>query len=130
MKAGRLLLDTNIIADINNNVQETLAVLQGAGEVFVSTIVAGEILYGIENSSRKEENLSFHREFFESCAIIDVDLGTAEMYGRIKTQLKHKGTPIPGNDVWIAAIAAQHGLVLLTRDKHFGFVDELQLEIL
>ncbi len=130
MKAGRLLLDTNIISDINNGVERILAALRSAKEVFVSITVTGEIFYGIENSSGKEENLEFYQEFFQSCTTIDLDVETAKIYGKVKTQLKNNGTPIPENDVWIAAVALQHDLVLLTRDKHFELVDKLQRWVL
>ncbi len=127
---GRILLDTNIISDINNNVSDTMTFLKSAKEVFVSSIVAGELFFGIQNSSRKEANLKFYRDFFSSCAILNVTLETAEIYGNIKTWLKQKGRPIPENDIWIAAIAIQHGLTLITRDKHFDGIDGLLLELL
>lgn len=127
---GRILLDTNIISDINNNISETITLLKSAKEVFVSCIVAGELFYGIQNSSNKEANLQFYREFFKNCAVLDVTFATAELYGVVKTQLKQKGRPIPENDIWIAAIAIQHGLTLVTHDKHFENIEGLGLNLL
>ena len=129
-RVGRIVLDTNIISDINNNVSETIAYLKLAKEIFTSSIVAGELFYGIENSSQKEANLKFYRDFFASCAILGVTIETAEFYGSIKAKLRRKGTPIPENDIWIAAIALQHDLLLVTRDRHFALIDELQIKLL
>ncbi len=127
---GRILLDTNIISDINNNVSETIAPLKSAKEIFVPSIVAGELFYGIQNSSKKEANLQFYRNFFNSCVILDVNFATAEIYGNTKTRLKEKGRPIPENDIWIAAIAIQHDLTLVTHDKHFDDIEGLALNLL
>lgn len=130
MKAGSILLDTNIISDLNNNVPETTSFLKAANEIFTASIVAGELFYGIENSSRREENLKFYRDFFAACAVLDVTIETAELYGRIKTQLKNKGRPVPENDLWIAAIAMQYELTLVTRDRHFEHIEGLDLKLL
>jgi tRNA(fMet)-specific endonuclease VapC len=63
-----------------------------------------------------------------SGAAIACDIGTARIYGRIRHELRAKGRPIPVNDTWIAAIALQHDLTLLTRDEHFKAVDHLPLQ--
>lgn len=127
---GRLLLDTNIISDLNGNVPETLAVMTSAEEIFTSVVVAGELFYGIENSTRKKENFSFYTDFFQTCAVLEVTLDTASIYGDIKTKLRQKGKPIPENDIWIAAIAIQNDLTLLTHDHHFNSVDGLRSKII
>lgn len=127
---GRILLDTNIISDINNNISETITLLKSAKEVFVSCIVAGELFYAIQNSSKKQANLQFYRDFFNNCVILDVTFATAEIYGVVKTQLKQKGKPIPENDIWIAAITIQHSLTLITHDKHFENIEGLSLKLL
>lgn len=127
---GRLLLDTNIISDLNDNVPETLQVLASAEEVFTSVVVAGELFYGIENSTRRKENFSFYTDFFQTCAVLDLTLDTASIYGTIKTNLRQKSKPIPENDIWIAAIAIQNDLTLLTHDHHFNSVDRLRSKII
>jgi tRNA(fMet)-specific endonuclease VapC len=53
---------------------------------------------------------------------------TSMLYGEIKTELKKKGKPIPENDIWIAALAKEHDLVLVTRDKHFEEIEDLKVE--
>jgi tRNA(fMet)-specific endonuclease VapC len=59
-------------------------------------------------------------------AVVSCDLDVAREYGRLKQRLKEKGRPIPENDIWIAAAAKHHGMVLVTRDGHFNEVDDLQ----
>jgi len=58
-------------------------------------------------------------------AIVDCDLDVAREYGILKHLLKAKGRPIPENDIWIAAAARRHGMVLVTRDLHFAEIDDL-----
>ena len=127
---GRLLLHTNIISDLNDNVPETLEVLASAEEIFTSVIAAGELFYGIENSTRRKENFSFYTDFFQTCAVLDVTLDTASIYGTLKTNLRQEGKPIPEKDIWMAAIAIQNELTLLTRDNHFTSVDGLRLKMI
>ena len=61
-------------------------------------------------------------------SVLSCDLGTAHVYGEVKDELRLKGRPIPENDVWIAAVARQHGLMLVTRDEHFQHVNGLGVE--
>jgi tRNA(fMet)-specific endonuclease VapC len=60
--------------------------------------------------------------------VLGCDTATARQYGRIKNALRARGRPIPDNDIWIAAIALQHDLTLLSRDRHFGAVAGLVVE--
>jgi tRNA(fMet)-specific endonuclease VapC len=61
----------------------------------------------------------------KECELIAPDRATAVIYGRIQSDLRRRGRPIPTNDVWIAALAIQHGYTLVTRDNHFQEVDGL-----
>ena len=67
-------------------------------------------------------------EFAASCAVLGCDIDTSRHYGQIKHSLRLKGRPIPENDIWIAAVAQQHGLTVVSRDAHFEEVDNLSLE--
>ena len=57
-----------------------------------------------------------------ACRVLAVDENTAERYAEVRDELWHRGRPIPGNDLWIAALARQYGLPLLSRDGHFDYV--------
>jgi tRNA(fMet)-specific endonuclease VapC len=81
-----------------------------------------------QNYHKKELNRRKIEKLAESALVLASDRNTAKEYGKIKFNLKSKGFPIPENDIWIAAIAKQHDLILVTRDKHFNHIDLLQLE--
>lgn len=126
--SGRLLLDTNIVIALfaqDTSVQDHLAASE---EVFVPSIVLGELYYGASKSGRVRSNVARIDEFAVSNAVLECNLETARQYGRIKNLLRAKGRPIPENDIWIAAIAQQHQLILVSRDEHFKEVNGLLLE--
>jgi tRNA(fMet)-specific endonuclease VapC len=125
---GRYLLDTNIVIVLfaqDASVQEHLA---GAAEVSVPSIVLGELYYGARKSARVEANLTRMDEFATRIPVLGHDTATARHYGQIKDLLRAKGRPLPENDIWIAAVAQQHQLTLVSRDEHFQQVDELPIE--
>ena len=84
--------------------------------------------FGVRKSGRIRQNLKRIDELAFSSAVLACDLGTAREYGKIKGTLQEKGRPIPENDIWIAAIARQHDLTLVTRDEHFKEVKHLKIE--
>src|SRR5262245_706164 len=119
-----LLLDANaMIARLkgDNSVIQVLA----RADIFVASIVVGELYFGAQKAGRVEENIRNIEAFVQWRRVLACDLETARVYGRVRNQLRAKGHPIPVNDTWIAAIALQHGLTLLTRDEHFKAVDNL-----
>lgn len=126
---GRFLLDTNIVIGIfaqDTTVQQHLA---EAEAVFISSIVIGELYFGAYKSARVEANLTRLEEFVAINTVLACDLVTAQQYGQIKNLLRAKGQPIPENDIWIAAVAMQYQLTLVSRDQHFDAVDRLLIEI-
>lgn len=124
-----LLLDTNIVVAILKREEVVLVKLEEVlGSLFVSVIALGELRFGARKSSRVEENLQRVEGFAAESNILPCDEETARIYGDVKDGLRRKGRPIPENDIWIAAAARQHGLVLVTRDGHFEHVEGLWLE--
>lgn len=124
--SGKCLLDTNIVIALfadESGIKENLARID---EAFVASIVIGELFFGAHKSTRSKENLARIDEFVESNIVLGCDSGTASFYGEIKNILRLKGHPIPENDIWIAAIALQHDLTLITRDAHFGEIENLK----
>jgi tRNA(fMet)-specific endonuclease VapC len=126
---GEYLLDTNIVIALFANEAVVIDHLRGAEEVFIPSIVMGELYYGARKSSRTKENVARIDEFVSNNVILNCDIETARSYGQVKDKLRAKGRPIPENDVWIAALALQHGLTLISRDSHFRDVDELTFEV-
>ena len=123
--SGRFLLDTNIIIALWVNDEAITNQLATASEVFVSSITLGELYYGARKSTWSAKNMARIDDFAARSRILLCDLTTAQNYGQIKNALRAKGRPIPENDLWIAAIAVQHGLTLVTRDDHFSAIDGL-----
>jgi tRNA(fMet)-specific endonuclease VapC len=126
--AKQYLLDTNAaIARINGD-QTLEALLREAAEIYVPVTVLGELYYGAENSAKAEENLKQVEEFRRNTITLDCDVDTAREFGRLAHEQRIKGMMIPDNDMWIAAVARQHHLSVVSRDKHFEAVDNLQTE--
>ncbi len=125
---GRLLLDTNIIIALfagDLTVHEHMA---NATEVFISSVTIGELYFGAYKSTKVQENLTRIDELVLSSRVLSCDVDTAKRYGDIKNHLKEKGKPIPENDIWIAAIAQQYDLTLVTKDTHFNIIENLKFE--
>jgi tRNA(fMet)-specific endonuclease VapC len=127
--SGKYLLDTNIVIALFANDDTVRGNLASADEVFIPNIVIGELIYGAYKSGRSPENLARVDDFTASNIIPGCDAETARWYGEIKFRLQQKGHPIPENDIWIAALAAQYELVLVSRDAHFSEVENLQVEV-
>ena len=125
---GKYLLDTNIVIALFASDANVQIKLGGASEVLISSIVFGELYYGARKSGRAEANVQRVDELLASSAVVDCDGETSQHYAVIKNNLRLKGKPIPENDIWIAALALQHDLVLVTRDAHFQEVQNLATE--
>lgn len=126
--AGKYLLDTNAVIALFAGDSDVVDLLKDAEEVFVPSIVIGELYYGARKSSRVEDNVARIDDFAANNVVLGCDTETAYQYGEVKNRLRQRGRPIPENDIWIAAIALQHDLILLTSDVHFGEVENLRLD--
>ena len=124
---GRFLLDTNILIALLEGDETVLSHLDQAPEVFIPAVALGELFFGAAKSGRPSENTATVERFAAGRAILSCDLDVAREYGRLKQRLREKGRPLPENDIWIAATAQHHGMVLVTRDRHFREVEELQV---
>ena len=124
----RILLDTNAYVALRKGHRQTAREVCSAPELLISTVVAGELLFGFQNGSRPEENRSLWEEFLESPFVLvrDVTLATAPYFASVSTHLRRQGTPIPTNDIWIAAQCFEFGARLLSFDGHFAHVANLE----
>ncbi|MEW6185194.1 MAG: type II toxin-antitoxin system VapC family toxin [Thermodesulfobacteriota bacterium] len=125
----KLVLDTNIYTEYAEGVPDVIeAIVQYGQDLFIPSIVLGELTYGFLKGSRQAYNEKKLRQIINrlQIEIISVDADTARKYGFIFTALQKKGFPIPINDVWIAACCMSVGGVLLTRDRHFVQVDQIE----
>jgi len=101
--------------------------LEQAEQVFLSVTSLGELYYGALHSMQVEKNMAKLRELSSILTVLPCDSVTAYQYGLIKNTLRKKGRPIPENDIWIAAAARQYDLTIVTRDEHFGVIENLKI---
>ncbi len=127
--AGSFLPDTNIVIALFAQEPSALTQFGNAEEVFLSSVVLGELYYGARKSGRVSENLARIDELAARVPVLTCDSDTAQVYGQVKSTLFAKGKPIPENDLWIAATALQHGLTVVTRDAHFAEIEGLPLAL-
>ncbi|EFI35219.1 PilT protein domain protein [Desulfonatronospira thiodismutans ASO3-1] len=123
----KLILDTNAYAGFKLGYSELVEYIVRADVIFISPIVLGELIFGFRNGSRfsdnmKDLNLFLSHPAVETTTITDI---TSDRYSRIALQLKNQGTPIPSNDIWIAAQTMETGAELVTMDNHFDKVSGL-----
>ena len=126
---GRFALDTNIVVARFADDENVIAKSREANAIFVPSIVLGELYFGAQKSGRVEANMRRVNDLAASEAVLNCDAQTARFYALIKNQLRLKGKPIPENDMWIAAVALRYDLTLVTRDAHFGNVENLRTEL-
>ncbi len=127
MKA--LLIDTNIYSYAMRGDAEIIKNLQQVAHIGISAISIGELLSGFKAGNKEKTNRQELNQFLDSprVTLYGIDEGTAEFYCLILDQLKNNGTPIPTNDIWIAAVAFQHGMPIYTKDQHFNKIKGLLL---
>jgi predicted nucleic acid-binding protein len=124
---ARVALDTNRINDLFRGDVE-LAERLGAGEeVWIPFVVLGEMKAGFQGGTqqRRDEVLLNRLLAKPTVGVLLPGLETAEHYARLFVQLERAGTPIPDNDLWVAALVLQHNLFLVARDHHFERIPQL-----
>ena len=125
MAGNRFLLDTNAIIALQREDDNIKRLLNTATDVFIPVIAIGELYFGAYKSQRVEDNRQDVAAFISNRTVLNIDPDTTDVYGQIKQYLQSKGRPIPENDIWIAALAIQYDLVLITKDAHFSEVTNL-----
>ena len=124
----KILLDTNTYSAHVQGNTETSAILRDSSiVVYMPVIVVAELRVGFKSGNRELENEIILKAFLKKSTILEVNLETTDQYAKIIKSLRLKGRPIPTNDVWIAALALQHQVPLLTFDAHFQHVDDLRI---
>ena len=126
---GDFLLDTNVVIALFASDRAILKRKKRAEKIFVPCVVVGELFYGAYHSTHVPKNIAQVEAFAAASAVLTCDTETGQYYGEIKNQLRKVGRPVPENDIWIAAFARQHELTLVSRDRHFQEVNDLQLEV-
>lgn len=124
----RLLLDTNRYTDFCKAVPEAVAPVTAAELVFLPFVALAELRGGFQAGTLARENERTLARFLSSdrVSVLYPDATTTQVYAGLFAQLRRQGTPIPTNDIWIAALALQHNLALLSRDVHFDNLPQLR----
>jgi tRNA(fMet)-specific endonuclease VapC len=123
----RILLDTSAYSHFMRGHPEIVAMLRRADEIHVNPITLGELRAGFMREKNIKGNTEELEEFLASPRIrmVSLDSETADRYAVLWNALRRQGTPIPTNDIWIAACAMQHGSEILTTDAHFCKMDQV-----
>ncbi len=123
----RAALDTNRLVDLLQGDTALADWLETCDEVWIPLIVLAEIQAGFYGGTQQQRNQILLRKLLSKTTVGILLPGreTAEQYARLFVQLKRAGTPIPDNDLWIAALALEHDLTLITRDRHFRHIPQL-----
>jgi tRNA(fMet)-specific endonuclease VapC len=121
-----LIVDTNALSAMADSRPGITAALASAQIIAIPVIVLGEYRFGISQSRRVDDYDKWLQTNLPLCRVLDITDATAHEYAVVRLELKRAGTPIPSNDIWIAALSRQHGLRVLSRDIHFDRVSGLR----
>lgn len=124
-----ILLDTNAYVAFKRGHPQALSAVQNAPTIALNPVVLGELLSGFAAGDREKANRDELAEFLASprVSVLPMGYATAEQYATVFRTLRTVGTPIPTNDMWIAASAIEYGIDLLSYDAHFQAVGGLHL---
>jgi tRNA(fMet)-specific endonuclease VapC len=125
--AVKVALDTNRYVDLCRGVAGTVKLLEEAEAVLLPFVVLGELRAGFAQGRRQAENERTLRKFLikDGVSVLFADDHTTHHYAAVFRQLRRQGTPIPTNDMWLAALVLQHNIALHARDKHFDHLPQL-----
>lgn len=123
----KVALDTNRYTDLCREVHETVRVVEEADAVLLPFVVVGEVRAGFAHGNRQAQNERVLRRFLlkAGVSVLFPDDQTTTQYAAVYRQLRKQGTPIPTNDMWLAALVLQHNLVLHARDRHFDHLPQI-----
>ena len=125
--SGEFLLDTNAVIALLDGEMALRELVADSPRLLLSIVVLGELYHGAQNSRLYDDNITRIENLILTSTLLYCDKGTAWEYGIIKKYLRSTGRPLPENDIWLAALARQYGLVLMTRDKHFQEIERLNV---
>jgi len=121
-----MILDTNALSAWVEGLATVEATFRSASRLVVPSVVLGEYYFGIRQSRHRSRYEEWLRRYLPLAEIAAVTSSTADAYADIRLELKRLGHPIPPNDAWIAALARQHALPVLSNDAHFDVVEGIR----
>jgi len=117
-----VILDTNALSAAAESEPGIVAQIARADQVFLTVISLGEYRYGISRSRHHTRYENWLSAFIDDTTVLSIENETTIYYAAISLELRRAGSPIPANDLWIAALCLQHSLPLISRDRHFDHV--------
>lgn len=125
----RVVIDTNRYRDFCDGKDDAVAIVRKSSEIHIPLIVVAELRAGFACGNKGPENEQILSRFLnkERVKLLSADEGTTFIYANLFRQLRTQGTPIPTNDLWIAALTIQHGLLLFSRDTHFNRLPQIPI---
>ena len=124
---GNVLLDTSVVIPYLKGDAAIRQQIQAIPILYLPMIVVGELYCGAYTSKHQARVLQEIKNFLTGVVMLGQSETTAEYYGQIRAELAKAGTPIPENDIWIAALAREQGMPLVTRDAHFQRISGLNI---
>lgn len=121
-----MILDTNAVSDFLDGIPGVVEIIGASTFHGLPVMVIGEYLYGLKSSREQAVREPRFEAFTRTCRLISVTPDTAAHYANMRHRLRLAGTPIPENDIWIAALALEHGLKVLSNDQHFDLVEGIE----
>ena len=121
-----MILDTNALSAWAEGDTGVEAPLRSADRLVVPSVVLGEYYFGIRQSRYRRRYEDWLTRFLPETEIATITSATADSYADIRLELRRLGSSIPANDAWIAALARQHAMVVLSNDKHFDVVERIR----
>jgi tRNA(fMet)-specific endonuclease VapC len=128
----KLCLDTSGYSHFKRGHDDVVRLIDGAAWIGVPAIVLGELRTGFALGRRQVDNERELGTFLRNSvvSVLDVDDAASKIYAEIVVALKRAGTPVPTNDIWIAAVAAREGATVLTYDAHFRAIGRVGAVVL
>ncbi|MCH7824131.1 MAG: type II toxin-antitoxin system VapC family toxin [Acidobacteria bacterium] len=121
-----VILDTNAVSALLRGDTALAALLEPAKRHHLPVIVIGEYRYGLIRSRHRKTLQAFLETLIRESLVLRIDETTTTYYAAVRNELRETGSPIPENDVWIAALARQHGQPIVSRDEHFDEIAETE----
>lgn len=121
-----MILDTNAVSDWWRGTPSLVDLISQATAIYLPTPVIAEYWFGILKSNHRDKMEAWFEDAKRHSTLLSADPITAKFYAEIRIALEAEGKKIPMNDLWIAAIALQHKLPIISRDAHFDCVKHLE----
>jgi tRNA(fMet)-specific endonuclease VapC len=126
---NKVIIDTNVYSNAMRGDEKAARIIQTYRQILLSPVVIGELLAGFRRGSQEGKNSMQLKDFLsrDRIVVLSITGETADFYSFILTNLKAQGTPVPVNDIWIAASAMETGSVIATSDIHFSHIKGIEI---